>query len=145
MEEMSEVTACCKLNVRGEAGYHLNALHLFSFRTFLVRIIDLVQPQSTSIWYLGSGFEFISFTRLFTPSDFINIALKKIQAKNTQKNFGKLLLNILYLLPLEEKSVQEEQENCQKEQAIPDEKVETNKAVEGTKGNLTEESSSSEK
>uniref|UniRef100_A0A8V0XZD4 U1-type domain-containing protein n=1 Tax=Gallus gallus TaxID=9031 RepID=A0A8V0XZD4_CHICK len=45
----------------------------------------------------------------------------------------------------EEKSVQEEQENCQKEQAIPDEKVETNKAVEGTKGNLTEESSSSEK
>lgn len=44
----------------------------------------------------------------------------------------------------EEKSVQEEQENCQKEQAIPDEKVETNKAVEGTKGNLTEESSSSE-
>ncbi|POI23285.1 hypothetical protein CIB84_012968, partial [Bambusicola thoracicus] len=45
----------------------------------------------------------------------------------------------------EEKSVQEEQENCQKEQSIPDEKVETNKAVESTKGNLTEEGSGSEK
>ncbi|OXB80214.1 UNVERIFIED_CONTAM: hypothetical protein H355_011574, partial [Colinus virginianus] len=32
----------------------------------------------------------------------------------------------------EEKNVQEEQEDCQKEQAVPDEKVETNKAVEST-------------
>ncbi|XP_021244895.1 uncharacterized protein LOC110395099 [Numida meleagris] len=41
----------------------------------------------------------------------------------------------------EEKNVQEEQENCQKDQAIPDEKVETNKAVESTKGNHPEEGS----
>ncbi|XP_042725851.1 uncharacterized protein LOC122179192 isoform X3 [Lagopus leucura] len=45
----------------------------------------------------------------------------------------------------EEKNVQEEQEQCQKEQTIPDEKVGTNTAVESTKGNLTEEGSSSEK
>lgn len=88
MEETSEVTACRKLNVRGEVGYHLSALYLFSFRTFLVRIIDLVQSQSTSIWYLDSGFEFISFTRLFTPSDFINIALKN-PSKECSKEFWK--------------------------------------------------------
>ncbi|XP_052560105.1 uncharacterized protein LOC128091161 isoform X1 [Tympanuchus pallidicinctus] len=45
----------------------------------------------------------------------------------------------------EEKNAQEEQEHCQKEQAIPDEKAGTNTAVESTKGNLTEEGSSSEK
>ncbi|XP_019469437.1 uncharacterized protein LOC100550180 isoform X2 [Meleagris gallopavo] len=45
----------------------------------------------------------------------------------------------------EEKNVQEEQEHCQNEQAIPDEKVETNTAVESTEGDLTEEGSSSEK
>uniref|UniRef100_A0A8C3LLC0 U1-type domain-containing protein n=1 Tax=Chrysolophus pictus TaxID=9089 RepID=A0A8C3LLC0_CHRPC len=45
----------------------------------------------------------------------------------------------------EEENVQEEQEHCQKEQATPDEKGETNTAVESTKGNLTEEGSSSEK
>lgn len=48
-------------------------------------------------------------------------------------------------MPLEEKNVQEEQEHCQNEQAIPDEKVETNTAVESTEGDLTEEGSSSEK
>ncbi|XP_072183927.1 uncharacterized protein [Excalfactoria chinensis] len=41
----------------------------------------------------------------------------------------------------EEKNAQEVQENCQKEQTILDEKVETSKAVESTKGNLTEEGS----
>lgn len=72
---MSEVTACCMSE--GEVGYHLNAFYLFSFRIFLVRIIDLVQPRSTSIWYLGSGFDFISLDYLYLQISLILLLKKK--------------------------------------------------------------------